>query len=170
MVTSFNITAIHVFQFISLLLTGLVAGLFYSYDCSVVKGLRSVGDNVYLQTFQSINRAIQNPYFFISFMGCLLMLPITTIFGYKGLNSTGFYLILSATIIYFTGVFGVTVAGNIPLNEQLNSFSIIDADPESVSQMRKSFERPWNLFNTIRTWTSILCFGLMILSMYNFRK
>ncbi len=53
-----------IFQFVSILFTGLIAGLFYGYECSVIKGSKTLHDGAYLQLFQSINRAIQNPHFF----------------------------------------------------------------------------------------------------------
>lgn len=61
--------------FLTILFSGLVAGLFYAYSCSVNPGLKALSDVEYLIAMQSINRAIQNPYFFCSFMGLLLCFP-----------------------------------------------------------------------------------------------
>lgn len=116
---SINFNLVQLFQFTVILLTGLLAGLFYGYDCSVIKGLGNLHNDMYLQSFQSINKVIQNPYFFISFIGCLLALPVASWLSYNQNNNVTFYLLLSASLIYFIGVFGVTVFCNVPLNEQL---------------------------------------------------
>jgi len=164
MENSINFNLIQALQFISILLTGLLAGLFYGYDCSVIRGLGNLTDDIYLQSFQSINKAIQNPYFFISFVGNLLVLPLMTWLSYKNCSRTTFYLFTSATLIYLIGVFVVTIFGNVSLNEKLAKFSISTASTNELSEMRKAFEKPWNCYHTIRTVASIVSFGLAIFS------
>lgn len=150
-------------QITAILLTGLLAGLFYGYDCSVVKGLGQLQNDAYLHAFQSINKAIQNPWFFISFMGSLLILPVASWLSYK--QGATFYLLLSASILYFIGVFGVTIGCNIPLNEQLANFQISTATESEISAMRKAFEHSWNTWHRIRTIAAIGVFLLTILSL-----
>jgi len=165
-----NLNLVQLFHFAAVLLTGLVAGLFYGYDCSVVNGLGNLENDVYLQSFQSINKIIQNPYFFVSFMGCLLVLPFATWVSYGNSGPATFYLLLSATIIYLMGVFGVTIFFNIPLNEELAKFSISTATENEISTMRKIFENPWNKYHAIRTVSSIISFSLTIISLLKFKS
>ncbi|MBC8154239.1 MAG: DUF1772 domain-containing protein, partial [Bacteroidetes bacterium] len=58
--------------------TALIAGLLYAYSCSVNPGLNRLSDASYLAAMQSINREIQNPVFFLSFLGALVLLPLST--------------------------------------------------------------------------------------------
>ncbi|MES2513751.1 MAG: anthrone oxygenase family protein [Bacteroidota bacterium] len=160
-----NLNVLQIVQVIAILLTGLVAGLFYGYDCSVVKGLGNLPDDLYLRSFQSINRSIQNPYFFFSFMGSLVTLPTAAWLNYKNCHLATFYLLLSATVVYFIGVFGVTLFCNVPLNERLANFSISTATTTDLSAMRQTFEKPWNNYHTVRTIASVISFGLTILSL-----
>jgi uncharacterized membrane protein len=53
---------------------------------------------------------------------------------------------------------------NVPLNEQLAKFSILTTTSNEISAMRKSFEKSWNSFHSVRTIASIISFGLTILS------
>jgi uncharacterized membrane protein len=132
--------------------TALIAGLFYSYSCSVNIGLGRLPDDAYLRAMQSINRAILNSWFFASFIGTLILLPICTWMLYRHeAASTGFYLILSATLIYLIAVFGVTMFGNVPLNEALDKLDIGSASPGELEVRRVQFERPWNNLNLTRT-------------------
>jgi uncharacterized membrane protein len=48
---------------IAVILTGLIAGLFFAYACSVNLGLTRLADAEYLKAMQSINGAILNPWF-----------------------------------------------------------------------------------------------------------
>jgi len=153
-----------VLLFLTILFSGLVAGLMYAYSCSVNTGLKNLDDRAYLSAMQSINIAIQNPLFFISFMGLLVAFPVTAFKYYHAGENTAFCLILASTVIYIAAVFGVTALGNVPLNETLAKFNINEASPKEVASMRRLFEKPWNSFHTIRTIASIISFSLSILS------
>lgn len=155
-------TTINLFLLFSALASGLVAGLFYSYSCSVNPGLGALSDSNYLAAMQSINRAILNPVFFFSFMGTLLLLPVST-YQHFGTGSR-FYILLAATLVYAIGTFGVTVAGNVPLNDALDKFNLNGASTQELAAHRLRFEVPWNKLNAIRTWASILSFILVLLA------
>lgn len=143
--------------------TALIAGLFYSYSCSVNIGLGRLNDRDYLSAMQSINRAILNPWFFISFIGTLFMLPFSAWFIYDSPPSLAFYFFLAATLVYLFGVFGITVTVNVPLNEALDKIDIANATIEEINTQRVLFEKKWNQFNLIRTIFAVLCLVLSIL-------
>jgi uncharacterized membrane protein len=157
-------TSINIVLFLSVLLSGLVAGLFYGYDCSVIKGLGKLNDREYLSAFQSINKAILNPYFFVSFMGCLIVLPVTAWMGFNYSTITCFYLLLSSVIVYIVAVFAVTIFGNVPLNEQLAAMDLSSLSEADITKARIHFENKWNSFHHIRTIASVLSFALTLLS------
>jgi uncharacterized membrane protein len=135
-------------------LTSLLAGVFFGYAVSVNKGLGRLKDNEYVHAMQSINIVIQNPLFFLSFMGPVVLLPIATFL----LKETGlhFGLLLAATIVYIVGTFGVTVAGNVPLNEKLARLDTAAASQADIKAARKQFEKPWNRLHAVRTGASIV--------------
>lgn len=142
--------------------TGLLAGLFYAYSCSVNPGLGALPDAEYLAAMQSINRAIQNGVFLLSFAGAMILLPITTLQHLR--QPERFGLLLAATVIYAFGSIGVTFLGNIPLNNALDAFNIKAASVAELAQQRAKFEKPWNNLHTIRTLASILSFLLVVIA------
>jgi uncharacterized membrane protein len=144
--------------------TALIAGLLYAYSCSVNIGLGQLPDAEYISAMQSINKAIQNPLFFISSMGALLLLPLSTYLHYGQPVSTRFWLLLAATGVYLVGVTGVTAFGNIPLNNNLDSFSLKNAAQDIISKERGQFEGAWNAFHTIRTIAAVVALVLTILA------
>lgn len=152
---------------VTAVLVALVCGLFYSYSCSVSLGLKRLPDPEYLRAMQEINRAILNLWFFLSFMGSLVMLPVMAGISYwQGGASQGFFFLLAAAIVYIIGVFGVTIAGNVPLNNMLDKFNIGAATTEQLQSMRMRFEAPWNRLNLIRTLANILSFVLLLISFF----
>ncbi|WP_228435854.1 chryseobasin maturation helper ChrI [Chryseobacterium pennipullorum] len=144
---------------ITTILTALIGGLFYAYSCSVVLGLGKLSDTEYLKAMQHINREILNPVFFMSFMGTAILLPVSA-FVFRG--QPAFIFILLAALAYLIGVFGVTVARNVPMNNMLNQFDIPGSTVEAIKQMRENFERRWNFLNNIRTVFSIISIALVV--------
>lgn len=143
----------------------LIAGLFYSYSCSVNPGLAQLSDMEYLKAMKSINRAILNPLFFMSFMGTLLMMPVTTGLYYKGVGiDASFYLLLGASLVYIIGVFGVTIIANVPLNNALDAFDMGMATTAEMKSKRLGFEIPWNRFHAFRTIANAIALIMLLFS------
>jgi len=140
--------------------TALMAGLFFAYSCSVNPGLGRLSDTAYLAAMQAINRAILNPVFFAGFLGTALLLPICTY--YAQATPLRFWLLLAASIVYIVGVLGVTIAGNVPLNDALDAVDLPSATVSSIAAQRTDFEAPWNRLHTIRTMAAVLALILVI--------
>jgi len=157
MINLYNITV-----YVSVILAALIAGLFYSYSCSVNGGLAKLNDSEYIKAMQAINVAILNPVFFVSFIGTLLFLPASTWFAYQNGNTQAFYYFLSASILYLIGVFGVTAFGNVPLNDDLAKLDVVNATKAEITNARAAFEAPWNKLNLIRTIASIIVLAVAL--------
>lgn len=117
-------------------------------------GLGKLYDAEYLKAMQNINREILNPVFFMSFMGTAILLPVSA-FLFRGHQPVFIFLLLAA-LAYLIGVFGVTVAGNVPMNDALDKFDISGSTTEAIKQMRDNFESRWNFLNNIRTVFSVI--------------
>ena len=69
---------------------------FYGYLVSVNGGLHRLNDSEYVRTMQSINAVIQNPLFFVSFLGPSIVSPLAT-FLQRDTNSMQFTLLLASS-------------------------------------------------------------------------
>ncbi len=150
--------------FATVLLTTLLAGIFYAYACSVNLGLHRLSDAAYLLAMQSINRAIQNPAFFVCFIGPVFLLPWNAWLNRS--RATIFRYLLFAAALYIVGVFGVTVFGNVPLNQALDAFDIAQASPQELAAQRTAFEMPWNNWHWVRTVAAVLSAGLTLAAVF----
>lgn len=144
--------------------TALIAGLFFAWSCSVTIGLARIPDTMYIAAMQAMNRAILNPVFLICFVGNVLLLPLSAYMFYSAPVSTRFILLVAAAIVYLAGVFGVTIFGNVPLNESLEAFPLATALPAEIAAQRIAFEKPWNTLNMIRTVASTVSVVLVIVA------
>lgn len=152
--------------FLTAQVMALIAGLFYSYSCSVNPGLATLSDSEYLRAMKSINRAILNPWFFLSFIGSLLVTPTTIVLYYRSVGTDPtFYLLLAGFALYFIGVFGVTVLGNVPLNNSLDAFQTELATEAEMKNKRINFEIPWNRLHTIRTFANFIALILVLVAL-----
>ena len=120
--------------FLSLFTTALSAGLFYAWVVSVIPGTKKIPDQAYLETMQSINREILNAGFFFIFFGAFFFLICSTYLQYKVKVDTVFYLMLLATILYAVGTIGVTMFGNVPLNNMVEAMDLSSLQTETIAR------------------------------------
>ncbi|WP_421750864.1 DUF1772 domain-containing protein [Croceimicrobium sp.] len=147
-------------------LGGLSAGFYYAWQVSVIPGTKLISDSSFLESMQNINRAILNPAFILIFFGTLLTLVAAAYFNFN--QTEVFRWILAATLIYVFGVLGVTIAGNVPLNEYLDQVQLGRLDARGLSHVRDIFEKSWNLRHLIRTAFALLSFFLILGALYRY--
>lgn len=140
----------------------LVVGLFWGWAVSAVPGLRTVDDRVYVLAMQSINRAILNPVFLVAFTGTVVVLIAASALSVWAGDGRRAWFITAAAVTYTFGVFGVTVAGNVPLNDRLESFAADRADQEALADARAAYEGPWNRLHVVRSTLGVLAVALAV--------
>ena len=144
--------------------TAIMAGLFFAWSFSVTTGLAKLSNIEYIRAFQAMNRAILNPFFFICFFGTAILLPFSAFLYYQQHPSLRFWFLIIASALYLIGVIGVTMVGNVPLNESLDAFNSQIAAAQEITSQRQQFEGNWNKMNNIRTVASALCIISVIIA------
>ena len=155
--------------FAAVLLTGLSAGFFYAWAVSVIPGTKKVGDLIYLETMQSINQAILNPAFFLIFFGSMICLGIASIYEFHS-NKVTFSLLLASSVTYLFGTLGVTVFGNVPLNDALDVIDLSEQSIDQLAKFRQGYELKWNKLHMIRTVFAVLSFLLSLLAVFSLSR
>jgi uncharacterized membrane protein len=149
---------------IAVLLLGLMAGLFYAYAGSVMPGLRRASDRAAVESMQRINVAIQNPLFFLIFVGSLIFTGIAT---FQNIDRTEVFVPVLIALVLYVVTLVITGVFNIPLNNQLDRAGD-PAQLDDVAAVRAAFFPRWIQLNTLRTLTSTGAFaaGLCALLQY----
>ena len=140
-----------VFLGISIVVTGLMSGLWYGWTVSVIPGTRRVSDANYIDTMQRINRAIINPGFIGPFLGIPIVIVVAAVLQFRSGDARRGWLLVSAAVTYVVGVLGVTAGGNVPLNNALDAFDLDDSDADAVRTRRMTYEARWNRWHYVRT-------------------
>ena len=149
---------------IAILFTGLMAGIFFTWSNAVKPGIGKLSDLEYLTALQSMNRVILNNTFKLVFIGAVIAVAFVPIFYFNLYPKNIFWLFISALIIYWFGAFGVTIFGNIPLNEILDKCNLESMTLSEIKALRTSIEAKWNNLNLIRSVSSFITFILLIFS------
>ncbi|MFF5935459.1 DUF1772 domain-containing protein [Streptomyces sp. NPDC012508] len=129
--------------------TGLVAGVWFAYVCSVMPALARSDDRVFVEVMRNINDVIQNPVFFTPFFGALIL---TAVAAWQ-LRSTPARVWAFTALALYVAVLVVTSAVNVPLNDALAAAT----DPVRA---RAEFEAPWVAWNLVRavlTTAGLVC-------------
>jgi uncharacterized membrane protein len=139
---------------------GLLAGLFWAYQVSVVRGLADVGDDAYVAAFRAINRRIQNPWFLSVFLGTGPL--ILAAWALNRRQQRPVPALIAGSLALNGIAFGVTMVGNVPLNNALEARG--DGPPIGRGEARARFEAPWNQLNLLRSAASAASFVALTLA------
>ncbi|MFD3722207.1 DUF1772 domain-containing protein [Streptomyces sp. NPDC058674] len=137
---------------VSTVLVGLMAGLFFAFDVSVMPGLATGDERTYVSAMQAFNKAIDgNGLFGMAFVIALLASAASAITEFRKGRRTVAIWVAAATAAYFV-VLMITFTVNIPLNNELADAG--DAATMSDFSIVDSFKTTWVTTNIVRT---LLC-------------
>ncbi|MGW1408235.1 anthrone oxygenase family protein [Streptomyces sp. NPDC002403] len=136
----------------SVIAVGLMAGLFFAFDVSVMPGLARTDDRVYAEAMRNFNQVIDNSGLFaVIFLGALAVTVAVAVIEYrKGSRTVALWAGVAAAL-YVVALL-VTFTVNIPLNNELAAI----ADPAKASDLSVvgKFKGVWETTNIMRT---LLC-------------
>lgn len=144
--------------------TALMAGLWFAWAVSVIPGTRLVPDRTYVTTMQTINRAIINPGFILPFLATPVLLAVAGWAQWRSGDTRRGALLLAAGGTYAVGVLGVTMGGNVPLNDALDRVPLAQATDTELHQARTTYERPWNRWHGARTVANLAALTIALIA------
>lgn len=142
---------------ISSVTCGVMAGIYFAFSIFVMKALSSMPGSSGAMAMRAINDVILKtaflPLFFLSTILCAA-LAIIAVVKWK-IDGSG--IIVSASLVYVVGMFVVTTAFNVPLNNKLAGLNMQEID---VELEWKSFVQAWTNYNHVRTVSSTVACAL----------
>jgi uncharacterized membrane protein len=139
--------------------TGLLAGLFYAFDVAVMPALTAADDRTLVDAMQEMIVAIENPAFFLTFLGAPVLATIALVQA-RSSGSTEVARWAAVGLGAYAVMFVVTFAFHFPLNDELKNAG----DPariEDVAAVRDDFATPWVVWNIVRTLASTVAFAAL---------
>lgn len=132
---------------IGLVLTALMAGVYFSFSVAVTPGLGRTDDKAYVTATQRINESILNPVFLLTFL-LAFVVPAVAVFLHLGDDGRPRLPWIIAGALLYGATIVTTAVFNIPLNNQLAAAG--DVSDESAAGIRAAFHDRWLRFNTVR--------------------
>jgi uncharacterized membrane protein len=146
--------------------TGLAAGFFYAYHVSVTRGHALVTDRAYVEAMQAINATVRNWEFALGFFGALV-LGLAALVLRAGRWRAASTWLLAAGVGLYLAAFLVTMAVNVPLNEELAGVTLSGSD---LAAVRAAYEPAWNQANALRTGLSVAAFACLVAAVASDRR
>jgi uncharacterized membrane protein len=140
---------------------GLMAGVFGLYAHTIMPGLGRTDDRTFVGAFQSIDRAIINPWFIAGgFFGALVFTGLAAVL-HIGEDGRSVLPWVVAAVVLYLAVFVITLGVNIPLNNGIKAAG----DPDRIADLaavRERFdEARWARWNVARVAMSLTAFGCL---------
>ncbi|MGP1373753.1 MAG: anthrone oxygenase family protein [Almyronema sp.] len=141
--------------------SALTAGIFFAFSTFVMQALAQQPPAQGIAAMQSINLTVINPWFMTVFFGPGLAGLVLSAWALRhGGQPTALYW-LAGSLLYLIGTIGVTIAGNVPLNDALAG---VAADSVEGSALWSQYLSRWTLWNHVRTVAAGLAAVLFTLS------
>ena len=118
------------FTLITVIATGLMAGVFFAFSVAVMPGLADLSPADARTAMRRINARIQNPVFLLLFVGTLVLCAGEV---FQGRAVGG--------LLYVVGCFLVTAVVNVPMNNRLD---------QADDAYWPAYLRRWTLWNHLR--------------------
>ncbi len=144
----------------TLLLTGAIAGFFYAYSVSVMRGLDAATPQQAIGAMQGINATIRNAWFAPAFFGTPILTAASGILLLRLKQRGAATAMFAAALIYVLGALIPTFAVNVPMNDAL-ALSAIPADLAEAQALWSRYSVQWTGWNHLRTLSSFACLLLV---------
>lgn len=151
--------AIVAVTFVAAIGCGLVAGIFFAFSSFVMGALGRIPLEQGITAMQSINIVVINRSFFLAFFGTAALCLALLLGAWFRWDTVGGKLLLLGSLLYLGGVVGVTMLGNVPLNNALAA--VQPASPEGAALWAHYLHR-WTFWNTVRTVALTVSMALFI--------
>lgn len=145
--------------FLSVLGTGLIAGAFFAFSSFVMGALGKLAPANGIPAMQSINVVVINPLFLGVFVGTSVLCLVLGCSALLRWSEPGSAYLLAGAAVYVFGTFIVTMALNVPLNDQL---AAVDPSSANGASVWIRYLTDWTMWNHVRTGAALIASACLI--------
>ncbi|WP_096475842.1 DUF1772 domain-containing protein [Burkholderia stabilis] len=130
---------------------GLMAGVYFAFSTFVMTSLGRIAPQAGAAAMNAINVDIVRSPFMPLFLGTTLMALALAVIALFNRDQPGAMTALAGGVLYVFGMFAVTMAVNVPLNDALAA-----ADPATAqgAALWTRYVHDWTMWNHVRTVAS----------------
>lgn len=128
--------------------SGVLGGLFFSWSNMVMPAFARIPAQAGIAAMNAANQTVYNPLFFLFFMGVPLLSLVLAVYAAMNLGQAGSPALIAGAVLITVGMFAVTMAANVPMNEALAS---LDPNGAAAADYWQVVLDRWPLWNHVRT-------------------
>ncbi|WP_207782506.1 DUF1772 domain-containing protein [Phytoactinopolyspora limicola] len=139
---------------------GLMAGVFYLYSHAIMPGLRKTDDHTFIEAFQQLDRAIEQPRFMPVVGGALVFPALAGLLHLGSTYRSVLPWVVAAFVLYFAAM-AITSTVHIPRNHAMRAEVPLPAGADPAAIRGRFDEARWITWNLVRTVLTTTAFGLL---------
>ena len=142
---------------------GLIAGVFFAFSSFVMPALKRLPAEGGIAAMQSINVLAVTPVFMTALFGTAAACLGLAVWAVISWGEQPAALVLVGCALYIVGAIGVTIACNVPLNNELAKLH-----PQSTGASARwhRFLTRWTAWNHVRTVAALAAATLLTVALY----
>lgn len=145
---------------LTLIAYAAIGGVFLAFSDFIMRSFDLVGNQAGIETMQVLNVEIMRSVFMALFMGLAVLSLFILVYAAFNLDGTPRNLLVLAGGTYLLGVFAVTAAGNVPLNNQLAALA--PTTSKALAFWKETYMTRWVTLNSVRTLACFIASGLTL--------
>lgn len=145
----------------SVIAYALVAGVFLTFSDFVMRSLSATQPAGGIEAMQQINRKVFRTLFMVLLIGMAITSPLMAALVMWQGSGPAVTWVVAAAAVYLVGTFGVTLAFNVPMNEQLDGMAYDSADAATYWQ---NYVPAWSFWNTVRALAAMAASLFMLMA------
>jgi uncharacterized membrane protein len=142
---------------------GLTAGVFLAFSDFVMKALFAASPASGIEAMQLINRKVYGSVFMTLLIAMLVISVALVPYAVVYMTSPAVAWVISGCVLYVIGVFIVTVAFNVPMNQRLDA---MNHESNETASYWTVYASSWTLWNHVRTIASIGCVVCFLIAIH----
>jgi uncharacterized membrane protein len=142
---------------------GLVAGVFFAFSTFVMSALKRLPPAHGIGAMQSINELAVTPAFMSALFGTATICLGLVAWAVISLGERPAALVLAGGALYVIGTIGVTIARNVPLNDELAKLRPQGADAASRWD---EYVATWTAWNHVRTVAALAAAATLTIALH----
>jgi uncharacterized membrane protein len=140
----------------------LMAGFFFAFSILVMRALGRLAPATGIVAMQTINVVVLNRWFFAAFFGTAGLCVALAVNAIVWWSEPGSAYLMAASTLYLVGVIGVTIACNVPLNQEL---AAVEPESSEANEVWARYLSVWTAWNHVRTVAPLLAAAVFIMAL-----
>lgn len=141
--------------------TGMLAGIFVHWSNTVMRGLKGVDDRTFVESFRSLDDAINNPLFLGGFTCALLLIVLAAALS-LGADQRAVLVWVGIALVLYLVACVITFGVHLPLNEEAHAGDGANGNVDYAAIRAQVDEATWTAWNTVRALAVTGTFGCLM--------